>query len=99
MLSVPSVIVRDLDVVSVTFVPDKADSPLLVVPHAMLTNSVSPQGFQLIAQRHSQIIQACGSIEHQQLLATRPPNVMPKPFRRHILEDGFGALIGERSDH
>jgi hypothetical protein len=93
------VIVRDLDVVSVTFAPDKADSPLVVDPDAMLTGAVSLQSLQSIARGHSQIMQAHGSIEHQQLLATRPPNVTPKPFRRDILEDGLGALIGKGSDH
>ena len=42
-------IINDLDVKNIAFVPDETDSPLIVDPYAVLPHTVTFQGFKSIA--------------------------------------------------
>jgi len=50
-----SVIIGDLDIVSIPFVPTKTDAVLLVDTNAILTLTVSPKSLETVAERHAQI--------------------------------------------
>jgi hypothetical protein len=56
------VVVHDLDVVRIATVPSEADSPLIVDPHAVLTGAITPQPFQAVPRRDTQIIQPHRSV-------------------------------------
>src|SRR3546814_5121700 len=62
-----SVVVHDFYVFGVRAIPAKADPELVVDPDAVLALAIAPQGFQTIARRHPQIIQATGPVELFQL--------------------------------
>jgi len=55
MLAFSSVTVGNLDFVGVAFLPSKADSPLVVYPHAVLTLAVAFQCFEAITRNVGQI--------------------------------------------
>jgi hypothetical protein len=65
----------------------------------VLASTISAQGLQPIPRRHPKISHAASTVEHQQFLARSSAHVRTQPFHRHILENRFGALVGERSDH
>jgi len=56
-----SVIVGDLHIVGVPFLPEKADPPLIVDPDRLLAGPVALEGVQPVAGRNAERIQsACG---------------------------------------
>jgi hypothetical protein len=63
----PSVVVGDLNVEGVSITPNKADSPLVVDPDAVLTLAVPFQFLQPIPRRHAQVLERHRSMEQQQL--------------------------------
>jgi hypothetical protein len=58
-----SMVIHDFDVLGSAACPPKADSPLVVDPDAVLALAVAPQGFQSIARRDPQVIEATGDLE------------------------------------
>lgn len=60
-------IICDLDTIGISIDPDKAHSPLVVDPDAMLTLTVAFQRFETIGGRHPQIFQSARVVEHTQL--------------------------------
>lgn len=58
-------VVDDLDGERVAVVPAEADPPLGIDPDAVLTETISAQGFEAIPGRHSKIGQRFRSMQHQ----------------------------------
>jgi hypothetical protein len=56
-------IVDDLNVVGVPFAPDKAKTPLVVDPNAVLPLSVTVQSFQAISRRRHQVPQFRSAVQ------------------------------------
>ena len=56
-------VVGDFNIKSVSVVPRKADSELLVDPNAKLTFSVALQCLKSIARRNAKVVQPCGQID------------------------------------
>lgn len=63
----PLVIVDDLNVMSATVAPDKADSPLVVDSYAMLSFSFSSESFQAISRRDAKVLNIGAAIQHAKL--------------------------------
>src|SRR5271163_649349 len=91
----PSVIIRDLHVVSVSVAPHETNTPLVVDADTVLPRAVTLQRMKSVTRRNSQIHQTFGRMQHQKLAPRRLPNVheltntliVEKPF-------GVGALKG-----
>jgi hypothetical protein len=66
------VIVHDLDLIGVAVVPDEADSPLIVDPHAVLTLPITRERLEAIAGRRSQIIQGARIVQLEELAVANP---------------------------
>lgn len=88
-------IVFDLDLVGISFLPSEAYSPLVVYTYAVLAFSVADKPFQLISRWNSQVIQFLGSIEQQEFSESHPIEVLREPWYRLSQEDLFSA---ERSE-
>ena len=54
---------RDFNIKSVSVLPRKADSELLVDPNAKLTFSVALQCLKSIARRNAKVVQPCGQLD------------------------------------
>jgi hypothetical protein len=93
------VIVRDLDVVGVSFAPDEADAPLIVDPDAVLTRPISPKSFQTIARRHFKILERGRRIQDPQLSKTHSRHIRTEPPDRMPLEEPSGILVSKALDH
>jgi hypothetical protein len=88
-------VVYDLDLVGISFLPSEAYSPLVVYTYAVLAFSVADKPFQLISRWNSQVIQFLGSIEQQEFSESHPIEVLREPWYRLSQEDLFSA---ERSE-
>lgn len=56
-------IIHDRNVAGVPVAPNKADTPLIVDPNAVLSLTVSVERFQPIARRRCQVPQISGNIQ------------------------------------
>jgi hypothetical protein len=61
------VIVHNLNVVRVPFLPAKANAPLVIYPDALLPKPVASQRLKPIAWRDGHLPQFRGSVEHEEL--------------------------------
>jgi hypothetical protein len=90
----PSVIIRNLHVVSVSVAPHKTNTPLVVDAYAVLPRTVTFQLMKSVTRRHSQIRQTFGRVQHQELSSRwlsnvhEPTNILivEKPLRVGALE-------------
>src|SRR5260370_3624533 len=91
----PSVIIRNLHLVSVSAAPHETDTPLVVDADTVLPRTVTFQWMKSVTRRNFQIHQTFGRVQHQELASRRLSNVheltniliAEKPF-------GVGALEG-----
>jgi hypothetical protein len=90
----PSVIIRNLHVVSITVPPHKTDTPLVVNADTVLPCAVTFQLMKSVTRRQFQIHQALGGVQHQKLPSSWLLNVyeftdiliVEKPLRVGALE-------------
>jgi len=61
-----SVIIHDLDVVSVPFAPGKADPPTVIDPNTVLPGAIALQRLQPVAADGAQISQTCRGVQPPQ---------------------------------
>jgi hypothetical protein len=93
----PSVIIRNLHVVSVSVAPHKTNTPLLVDAYAVLPRTVTFQLMKSDTRRHSQIRQTLGRVQQQKLSSRWLSNVheltniliVEKPLRVGALEGPY----------
>jgi hypothetical protein len=94
----PLVIIDDLYVVGVPFAPNKAQTPLVVDPNAVLSLSVAMQGFQAISRRRCQVSQFRGGIHLPKLPARDTLDCLKAPARLpRVKSPGFRGA--ERLNH
>jgi hypothetical protein len=62
-----SVVVHDLDFVSVAVSPLKPDSPLFVDPHAVLSRSATEEFLESVARWNPKIVERLRGVEHREL--------------------------------
>jgi hypothetical protein len=86
------VIVDDLDLITITILPDEADTDLVIDPDAMLSLSVSLQSFQTVSRGYYQVGQLGRVVEHTQppsgndlQLSWVPPHLKTVPYAACIL--------------
>src|ERR1700689_751826 len=70
-----SVIIRNLQVVSVSVTPHKTNTPLVVDAYAVLPGTLTFQLMKSVTRRHSQIRQTFGRVQHQEFSSRWLSNV------------------------
>jgi hypothetical protein len=78
--------------------PEKADTPLIVDPDAILSFAITLQSLQSVARRHSEILKVLGPVKVQEL-STRNPFYRAKLRHIQIIEEFLGSRIAEGPDH
>jgi hypothetical protein len=58
------VIVHDFDLFGLALIPNKANSPLIVNADAVLSGTITVQGFQTVRGRYTQIIQGLTCVQY-----------------------------------
>ena len=91
-------IVDDFDLMSGTFEPDEADSPLAVDANAVLPLAVAPKRFQTISRWRSKIAELRCRFQHPQL---SPCGTFknPESTNRLTRRQRAGILIAKGCDH
>ena len=91
-------IVHDLDVFGACVLPTETHAELIVYTDAMLSRSITPQGLQPIARRHSQIVQSTRDIQLPQL-ASRNGGDVREPSDPLALRNSLRIGAFKRLDH
>lgn len=60
-------VVDDFNIAGIAVIPDKAQTKLIVESDAVLSHTISAQGFEPIARWRAQKIECCGAVELLQL--------------------------------
>jgi hypothetical protein len=60
------VVVCDFDIIGVSILPEKANTPLIIDPNAVLSGSVASKLFQMVCRWNSEVIEYFGVVEHAQ---------------------------------
>jgi hypothetical protein len=92
-------VINNLDVRALSFAPDKADSPLIVYPDAMLTGALAFQRLEAIPGRNAQVVETLCSVEHPQLPTREGLKLARQTARNFAAPDPFSLLVGEAPDH
>lgn len=79
--------------------PDEAHPPLVIDPDAVLAGAVISQGFQAVARRRTQVIQADCSVEITEFAASAGQNVGRESLGKLAPKYRRCALIPERHNH
>jgi hypothetical protein len=93
------VVLDDLDVISVTIAPDKADSPLIVYADAVLSLSVARQSFKAIPGGNAKIRHGRAAMKHSQFPEGDGLDRRRLPARELSLEYLLRFLAFEALDH
>jgi hypothetical protein len=63
-MGVSSVVIDDLDIVSVSLLPDKANPKLIIDPDAVLAVAVPLQSFQPVSRGALQVLERSRGVQH-----------------------------------
>ena len=92
-------VVDNLDVIGVSFIPFEADAPLIVDPDTELTGTRPAQLLEVIAGRYAEVIK-----DHRGIQLSQPPqrnalDVASVPADRLALEEPLRVAIAEAANH
>jgi len=96
------VVVDELNLMGVAVRPLKHDSPLIIHANTMKALPVSPQRFETISRRRSEVLKLMGSIYQVELPDHCGRNVRgntPGPSRAPPMIEIRRGLVAERDDH
>jgi hypothetical protein len=91
-------IIHNFDIVHITTLPSKANSPLIIDTDAVLPLPVAFQRFKLIAGRLPQILECSGTMQIEKL-APRLPFKDLKTSNTKIIKESSGVATLDRFDH
>lgn len=91
--------VHDLDSPGIAVAPDETDAPLIVDANAVLPDSAASKGFQSVAGRDPQVVEAASSVDCNQLCPGSLLDLRRQPANGMPCEDGRGAFAGETLYH
>jgi hypothetical protein len=91
------VVIHDLDVNGIAFVPCKADTPLIIDSNAIDAGSIASQQLKLVSRWYTKILQPQCPMQVQELPARRPLNRL-KSAHPAIFEERCGVRALERAD-
>ena len=75
-------IINNLNIVCILFLPFETDSPLIVNANAMLSLSLPEQCFKLVSRRQSQVLDRRTPIQHPELSKCGLLNIVRQLFRK-----------------
>jgi len=93
------VVVNDLYLQRIAFLPDEADPPLIVDSNAVLSRSVAPQFLKPVRWRNTQRIQAAGRRENFELSRRHALNILGQPSREPATKYSLGFPTLEGLNH
>jgi hypothetical protein len=93
------VVVHDLDLRRAFRGPNKAYPELVVDPDRVLPLAIARQRLKTVAWRRPQVTEIGRGIELPQFPACHLDQIGRKALRTFAVEDGFGGLVPEASDH
>jgi hypothetical protein len=93
------VIIRDFNVVCITILEAKTDSPLIVDGNSELACPISFQGMEATARRRLQVIQTGGQVDVFQPSDCSAQKIRSKPLRFACHEESVRMLVGKRFNH
>ena len=91
-------VVHNLDFIGITVPPDKADAKSVVDSDAMLSVSISFQGFQTVAGKNREILQLVRRVELFQFPLDNP-GANAEPSWNPSFEDRFRIFVAEGPNH
>jgi hypothetical protein len=94
-----SMIIDDFYFKRIFALPLEAKPPPVVDSDAVLSGPVAPQGFQAVAGRGAQIIQAPGLIQQQQLSAGHPLNRRRQPPGAFVRKQALCFMTSKAAYH
>jgi hypothetical protein len=92
-------IVYNFNIVSVSFAPTEADTPLVIDPNAVLSLTVSSQFLKAISWRDNEIIQLLRCIQQEQFPLSDAPQIRGKFLHGLAVKYLFSRFGRESSDH
>lgn len=82
-----------------TFVPDKADSPLVIDSDAPLSVAVTEELFQPVLWGNTEVVDPAGVVQHPQLAPRHCLDLARETAEKNALPDFLRLVVMERSDH
>jgi hypothetical protein len=92
-------VVRNFNVQRILALPAEANPPLVIDADTVLAFAVVFQGFQVVAIRHAQFIQAPRLMQQEQFPPRHALDLLRQPPRRFIVEQPLGFFAGEAAYH
>lgn len=92
-------IVDNFDLFGAIVGPAETEAPLAVDADAMLTLTVTLQGFEPISRRRPKVLQSCRGIEHIQLPFRNGLETLPHWRAAPVMEQRFRPPTSEPDDH
>jgi hypothetical protein len=93
------VVVDDLDVMSVSADPAKADPPLVVDANAVLAETIGGELLQTVRRGHPEVSKAGGGIENEQFAKGNSVKIRGHPSDPLAPKESLGVGVTEASDH
>ena len=93
-----SVVIHDLDLMSITGFPREAYPPLGVDPDAVLALAISLQCFEVVAWGRLQVLERASPVQVQEL-PTGSSFDGPETPDRDVVEEGFDILVAKGANH
>jgi hypothetical protein len=95
----PFVVVYDLDIPCFTLVPLKADPPLIIDANAVLTASITMQGFEAVAWRNPKVVKLPCRVDSKKFGSRTTLDLVWNPPNRISGEESNRSLVGETLNH
>jgi len=95
----PFVVVYDLDIPCFTLVPLKADPPLIIDADAVLTASITMQGFEAVAWRNPKVVKLPCRVDSKKFGSRTTLNLARNAPNRVASEERDCTFVGEALNH
>ena len=92
-------VIHNFNVPCIRALPAEADTPLVIDANAVLAFALALQGFESIAGRYTQIVEAPGLIQQKEFPSRDPLNLRRQPPRGLIRKQSLGLRVGEAAYH
>jgi hypothetical protein len=99
LIVLPLVIIQDLDFPCFTFAPPETDPPLIVNADALLTASVTLQGFAAVAWRNPKVIDLLCRVDGKKFGSRTALYLVGNAPNRGASEERDRTFVGEALDH
>jgi hypothetical protein len=99
LIVLPLVVIHDLDVPYLTFAPPETNPPLIINADAMLTASVTVQGFETVAWRDLKVIDLLCRVDGKKFGSCTALYLVGNAPNRVASVERDRTFVGEALDH